>query len=80
MITEIIKKCKLLMMNEKKNEIEYLFKILANEEIPIFNNSQKEIVIYNIILNYLSEYLKINKDLIKELPKSMIRQRKIYEF
>ena len=68
------------MMNEKKNEIEYLFKILANEEIPIFNNSQKEIVIYNIILNYLSEYLKINKDLIKELPKSMIRQRKIYEF
>lgn len=80
MITEIIKKCKLLMINEKKNEIEYLFKILASEEIPIFNDSQKEIVIYNIILNYLSEYLKINKDLIKELPKSMIRQKKIYEF
>ena len=80
MITEIIKKCKLLMMTEKKNDIEDLFKILASEEIPIFNDSQKEIVIYNIILNYLSEYLKINKDLIKELPKSMIRQRKIYEF
>lgn len=80
MITEIIKKCKLLMINEKKNEIEYLFKILESEEVPIFNDSQKEIVIYNIILNYLSEYLKINKDLIKELPKSMIRQRKIYEF
>lgn len=80
MIAEIIKKCKLLMMTEKKNEIEYLFKILENEEVPIFNDSQKEIVIYNIILNYLSEYLKINKDLIKELPKSMIRQRKIYEF
>ena len=80
MITEIIKKCKLLMITEKKNEIEYLFKILESEEVPIFNDSQKEIVIYNIILNYLSEYLKINKDLIKELPKSMIRQRKIYEF
>ena len=79
-IAEIIKRCKVLITNEKSKEIKELFKTLENEKIPLFNERQKEIAIYNIILNYLSEYLIENKDFIKELPKSMIKQRKWYEF
>ena len=79
-ITENIKRYKILIANEKEKEIKDLFKILENEHIPLFNERQKEIVIYNIILNYLSEYLIENKDFIKELPKSKIKQKKWYEF
>lgn len=79
-ITEIIKRCKILITSEKEKEIKELFKILESEHIPLFNERQKEIVIYNIILNYLSEYLIENKDFIKELPKSKIKQKKWYEF
>ena len=64
----------------KSKEIKELFKTLENEKIPLFNERQKEIAIYNIILNYLSEYLINSKEIIKELPKSMIKQRKWYEF
>lgn len=79
-IAEIIKRCKVLITNEKSKEIKELFKTLENEKIPLFNERQKEIAIYNIILNYLSEYLINSKEFIKELPKSMIKQRKWYEF
>ena len=79
-IAEIIKRCKVLITNEKSKEIKELFKTLENEKIPLFNERQKEIAIYNIILNYLSEYLINSKEYIKELPKSMIKQRKWYEF
>lgn len=79
-ITENIKRCKVLITNEKSKEIKELFKTLENEKIPLFNERQKEIAIYNIILNYLSEYLIDSKEFIKELPKSMIKQRKWYEF
>lgn len=79
-IAEIIKRCKVLITNEKSKEIKELFKTLENEKIPLFNERQKEIAIYNIILNYLSEYLINSKEIIKELPKSMIKQRKWYEF
>lgn len=79
-IAEIIKRCKVLITNEKEKEIKELFKTLENEKIPLFNERQKEIAIYNIILNYLSEYLINSKEFIKELPKSMIKQRKWYEF
>lgn len=79
-IAEIIKKCKILITKEKEKEIKELFKILESEKIPLYNKKQKEIAIYNIILNYLSEYLINNKNYIKELPKSMIKQRKWYEF
>lgn len=79
-ITEIIKRCKILITSEKEKEIKELFKILESEHIPLFNERQRETVIYNIILNYLSEYLIENKDFIKELPKSRVKQRKWYEF
>lgn len=79
-ITEIVRRCKILITNEKQKEIKELFKILESEHIPLFNEKQKEMVIYNIILNYLSEYLINNKDFIKQLPKPMIMQKKWYKF
>lgn len=79
-IAEIIKRCKILITNEKEKEIKELFKILESEHIPLFNENQKDIAIYSIILNYLSEHLLNNKDFIKRLPKSMVRQRKWYKF
>lgn len=79
-ITEIARRCKILITNDKEKEIENLYKILDSEHIPLFNERQRETVIYNIILNYLSEYLIENKDFIKELPKSRVKQRKWYEF
>lgn len=76
----IFQKCVSLIDTEKQKETTELFNILEKEKIPVFRKRQQEIAINNIILNYLSEYLLNNKEKIKQLQKSPIKERKWYIF
>ena len=55
-------------------KITEISKLLQNQGMY----TRKEQIIQNLVLNYLSEYLTENEEIIKTLPKSKIRKTKSY--
>lgn len=74
----VTNKCIKTIKEEKKKELEELFIELNNEEIPLYKEEQKDIVIRNIMLNYISEYFNDKKEDIKNLAKSPLKEKKLY--
>lgn len=64
-----------IVLQSKEKEIKLI------QESLEYNNlkTTKNIIIRNIVLNYLTEYLSQEKEKIKTLPKSLIKERKMYE-
>lgn len=73
-ITLTVNKCIEITLKEKKYELQKLSNAIKEEGITIKIND----IIFNITLNYLTEYLYNNKDKIKDIPKSLIKEKKWY--
>ena len=69
-----INKCIEITLKEKKYELQKLSNIIKEEGITIKTYN----ITFNITLNYLTEYLYNNKDKIKDIPKSLIKEKKWY--
>ena len=63
-----------LLEKEEDKKITEISKLLQNQGMY----TRKEQIIQNLVLNYLSEYLTENEEIIKTLPKSKIRKTKSY--
>ncbi len=74
-IEEIGNKCIELLPKEKQTETKEFYTKLKKEQIQLPEN----IIIRNIILNYLTEYLSNNKEEINNLPKSLVKSKKHYK-
>ena len=69
-----VNKCIEITLKEKKYELQKLSNIIKEEGITIKIYD----ITFNITLNYLTEYLYNNKDKIKDIPKSLIKEKKWY--
>lgn len=68
---------KIVMESIRKNEIQQIIEIKNNLQTKgTYINEER--ILQNIVLNYLSEYLSLNNNIIRTLPKSKIKTTKRY--